>query len=67
MIKRDIFIRALAEFLSKDIARKSIDLRIGKQYALEWAAVRNATPVFGYRSVEETEKMLREFLLGEGK
>jgi hypothetical protein len=60
--RRKNFLHALAVFLSGDSARKSIDLEMGKPYAKEWAALRNATPIFGYLTVEETELQLTEFI-----
>lgn len=60
--KRDLFIRALAEYLAGDQALKSIELEMGKPSAKEWAKLRNWSPLFGYPTVEEAEKQLSEFL-----
>lgn len=62
------FIKALAQFLAGDQAKKSIllDPRMGNSLAYslaqEWAALRQTTPLFGYGTVEEAEKMLTEWL-----
>lgn len=62
--RKTAFIRALAEFLAGDSARKSIELEMGKQSAKEWAALRGACPVArGWQSVDETESALVEWLL----
>ena len=60
--RKRIFIRRLAEFLVGDQVRKSIELQVGKESGKEWAALRGATPLFGYPTVEEAEKVLLEFL-----
>jgi len=60
--KKRRFIRALAEFLAGDQARKSIELQMGKDHAKEWAALRSACPLHGYPTVEEAEQELTEFL-----
>lgn len=52
------FIHALAELLSRDEARKSIDLELKNPYAIEWAKLRGSSPIFGYTSVEDTENQL---------
>ena len=56
------FIHQLAEFLAGDSARKSIELQMKKTWALEWTALRNETPLFGWQTVEEAERELTEFL-----
>jgi hypothetical protein len=56
------FVRALAEYLVSDQARKSIELEMGLPAAMAWAKLRNATPLFGYPTVEEAEKQLAEWL-----
>lgn len=56
------FIHELAVFLVGNQARKSIELEMGKESAKEWARLRNATPLFGYPTVEEAEAQLSEFL-----
>lgn len=62
------FIKALAKFLAGDQAKKSIMLGMpgGLAHSLvqEWADLRNATPLFGYQTVEESEKILTKWLRG---
>jgi len=60
--QKAIFIKKLARYLVGDQARQSIELQMGKQSAKEWAELRGATPLFGYPSVEEAEKVMTEFL-----
>lgn len=61
------FIRALAEFLAgTNQVRMSLALSMPRSelhaVAELWRDVRQATPLFGYPSVEEAEAELREFL-----
>ena len=56
------FIKALARYLVEKQAMKSIELQMEKESAKEWAALRSATPLFGYPTVEEAEAQLTEFL-----
>ena len=56
------FIKALAVYLAKDQVKQSIKLECGDQDAKVWLDVRRTTPLFGYPSVEEAEKVLTEFL-----
>ena len=61
--KKQAFIRKLAEFLAgPNSAKYSIMLEMGREEAKEWAAMRDLTPLFGYPTVDEAEKILREFL-----
>jgi hypothetical protein len=60
--KKQEFIRALAEYLVGNQARKSIELEMGKESAVEWSKLRNKTPLFGYPDADEAEKILTEFL-----
>ena len=62
MTLKQIFIHRLAEYMVKDQAMKSIELEMGKPSAKEWAAMRSLTPLHGYPTVEEAEKVLTEFL-----
>jgi len=66
------FIRTLAKFLAGDQAAKSISLKVEAtrepgfttpKWASEWAELRHSTPLFGYPTVEEAERTLKEFLL----
>lgn len=62
------FIKALAQFLAGDQAKKSMlldprmDTSLASSIAKEWAACRAASPIFGYVTVEEAEKKLTEWL-----
>lgn len=57
------FIRALAEYLAgPQQVGKSLELQASKTNAKEWAALRNATPLFGYPTVDEAEIELTKFL-----
>lgn len=56
------FVRALAEYLSADLGRKSIELQMRKPEATDWATLRGATPLTGYQTVDETERELGAFL-----
>lgn len=70
--KKKEFIKQLASFLVGNQAGKSIALEVearsissqlpGPFLATEWAALRNASPVFGYATHEEAVKQLTEFL-----
>ena len=55
------FIHALAVFISGDAARKSVELERGSYGAREWSELRNASPIFGWMGVEETERLLTDF------
>lgn len=57
------FVRALAEYLASDLAHKSILCQMGKSEGRQWAELWNASPLRGYPTVDEAEKMLTEFLL----
>lgn len=59
---RQRFIRVLAEYLVGNQVEQSIRLQMGKQSAKEWAALRSATPLFGYPTVDEAFSKLCEFL-----
>lgn len=67
-IRRDMFVRALAEFVGgPNQGRMSIALGMPggqlKAVAELWSAIRTTIPgVFGYRSVEEAEVSIRDFL-----
>jgi len=60
--KKAAFIKVLAVFLVGEQARKSIMLEMGNTWAREWATLRSATPIEGYPTIEEGERILREFL-----
>lgn len=74
MSKKELFIKALAKFMAGNAAAKSIAAQVeGKtsphplkpSWAKEWSEVRNAGPMLGWASVEETEEKLRKFLGAE--
>ncbi len=58
------FIRALAGYLVGRQVVKSVRLQMGDVEAREWANLRNLTPIQGYLTVDEAEKVLAEWLLG---
>jgi len=64
--RKQKFIRQLAEYLAgTNQCRYSILLSQRgqlKECADDWAALRGLTPLFGYPSVEEAEKILTDFL-----
>jgi hypothetical protein len=60
--QRERFVRQLAEFLVGNQAMKSIALSLDKPEAVEWAALRNTTPLFGYLTVEEAAAKLDKWL-----
>lgn len=56
------FVRALAEYLTADLARRSIELQMGKPEAKQWAKLRGETPLRGWGDVDEAERELGQFL-----
>lgn len=60
--KRQEFIHQLAVFLVGDQAKKSIELEMRQESALQWRDLRRKTPLAGWPTVEEAEKELTEFL-----
>lgn len=57
------FIEALAEYLGgPNQAKQSIKLQMGDPDAKLWAKIRNASPIHGYPTVEETRDILAGFL-----
>lgn len=61
---RRAFVRALAKFLVEDAAEMSIKLELGTEEAKRWARLREASPVFGYPTVDEAEAQLLAWLSG---
>ncbi len=66
---KERFIQAVARYLVENQASKSIALEMESKipppihaWAKEWADVRNAAPIFGYATVDETAEALRELL-----
>ena len=69
--RKKLFIERLAEFLVDNQAGKGISLQVELErgdggrmprWGSEWARLRNATPLFGYPTVEEAIEQLTEFL-----
>ncbi len=60
--QRDLIIDALAEFIAKDAARKSIELEMGKPHAKEWAKLAQAVGGFGYPTKQEIIDRLEAIL-----
>lgn len=56
------FIKALAAYLVVGQAKKAIMAQMGNPEAREWQVLRAATPIDGYPTLEEGERILREFL-----
>lgn len=57
------FIKALAKWLAgPNSAHMSILLEMKNPQAEMWARIRDATPISGWASVEEAERVLTEFL-----
>jgi len=64
--QRKSFIHELAVYLADNQAAKGIAIQMERpaapvKWASEWAKVRGASPIFGYPTVEETEKQLTDF------
>lgn len=56
------FIKRLAEYFVVDQAKWSIKLSMNSADAKTWSELRNLTPLRGYPTLEEAEKVLSEFL-----
>lgn len=56
------FIQELAQYLVGNQAAMSIGLAMEDPQAIQWARIRQATPLFGYPTVEEAEEILTKFL-----
>lgn len=62
--KKQQFIKQLAHFLcGKHTAMTSIELEMGKPSAKQWADLRQTTPIFGWLTEKEGEKVLTDFLM----
>lgn len=57
--KHDIIV-ALAEFLTTDVARKSIELQMGKPDAKAWAKISNLLGGSGYDTKEQRITLLTD-------
>lgn len=62
MSDKSVFIKALAEYLVKDQATMSIKLEMGKADALQWAKLRETTPLMGWPTVDQAETQLAAWL-----
>jgi hypothetical protein len=49
-----------------EMTGKGITSPLVEMNAEAWKKIRQATPLFGYPTVEEAEKQLTEFLFGQG-
>lgn len=59
---RKHFVHVVAEFLTEDIARKSIEAQVGTPLGRAWSRIWHASTLRGYPTLEEAEKTLEEFL-----
>lgn len=58
----EVFVKALAQFLVADQAKKSMQLALGVEVGHQWRDLRMTTPLAGYPTVQEAEKQLAEWL-----
>ena len=56
------FVRALSEYLAGDAAAMSAGLAARRPEALRWQQLRATTPLFGWQSVDEAERVLLDWL-----
>ena len=56
------FVRALAEYLAGDAAAMSAGLAARRPDAIRWQSIRSTTPLFGWQSVDEAERVLLDWL-----
>ena len=61
--RKEQFIKALAHYLGRDLAVRSIQLQMGQRAAQEWAELWAASGLFGWKSEVEIEAELRELLM----
>jgi len=62
MTKKEKFIKQLAKYLCGNSAEKSVKLQMETKEGKEWADLLNTTPIFGWKTLEEAEEILTEFL-----
>jgi len=62
LVKKALFIRALAEYLCGNQATMSILLEMVNEHAKKWAKLRALSPVVGYETVGGAEAALTDFL-----
>jgi hypothetical protein len=60
--KRDAFIDALATYLTRDLAVRSMELEMGKKTSIEWAKLFQLSGLQGYPKHEDAVKALKELL-----
>jgi len=60
--KKQKFIHELAKYLVGNSAEKSIKLQMETKEGKEWANLLNHTPIFGWKTIEEAEEILTDFL-----
>jgi hypothetical protein len=61
---KKLFVRRLAEYLAGDAAEMSTRLEMQDPRAQKWAKLLDATPLFGWPTVDEAEQQLTKWLLG---
>jgi len=62
MTQKEKFIKAMAKYLVGSSAEKSIKLQMETKEGKEWAEILNTTPIFGWKTTDEAEKILTDFL-----
>lgn len=62
MRQKEKFIKVLAKYLVGSSAEKSIKLQMETKEGKEWSELLNSTLIFGWKTVEEAEEILTEFL-----
>lgn len=61
--RKDLFIDALADYLTRDLGDRSIRLQMNDPNAQEWAKLYQAAGLHGYATKKEAVKALREMLV----
>jgi hypothetical protein len=61
--RKQLFIDAMAEYLTRDLAKRSIEIEMGKLDAQEWAKIYNIVGLGGYAKKEDAVKAMKEFLV----
>lgn len=61
--RKDLFIDALAGYLTHDLAERSIKLQMHDPNAKEWAKLYQAAGLHGYATKKEAIKALKEMLV----
>jgi hypothetical protein len=60
--RKEEFIEALAEYLTKDLAKRSIYLEMGQSDAKDWAKLYRLSGCSGWATKEEAIVLLKELL-----